>query len=106
MTVPRRLRQQTERVEFPIPVATLLTLIDPAEVADGDAWTVVDPGNGTVVLCRDRSTVERFDERGQPQRDPPPRGPPVAGDGLPVPAAEPAEAAPGLVDPRAAAGGR
>lgn len=87
MSVVRRLRQQTERVEFPIPVPTLLTLIDPAEVADGDAWTVIDPGNGSVVLCRDRTAVERFDEKGQPEK-------PVAGDADAVPAAGARDAAP------------
>lgn len=46
----------TEQVEFYIDLEKILPLIDPDEVQDGDVWSYVDGGAGTLVLVRKRET--------------------------------------------------
>lgn len=71
-TVRRRARRATERVEFPIALDILLALLDPADVAEGDTWSVAERGADGIILRRDRETIERFDEDGEPVQEPGP----------------------------------
>jgi hypothetical protein len=66
VAVRRRVRRNVEHVEFPIPLDTLLTLLDAEEVAEGDDWTVTARGRGGITLRRERVTRERFDASGEP----------------------------------------
>jgi hypothetical protein len=65
--IKRRRATETKRTEFVVPLERVLNdLLDPDQVQEGDVFSFVDGNQDGLIICRDRTTQQQFDENGDP----------------------------------------
>jgi hypothetical protein len=63
--IKRRRATETKRTEFVVPLERVLNdLLDPDQVEPTDRFSFVDAGAEGLIICRDRTTQQQFDENG------------------------------------------
>lgn len=69
--IKRKRLTETKRTEFVVPLNRALSdLLDPDQVLETDHFTFVDGGPEGLVICRDRTTRQLYDDNGDPVGDP------------------------------------
>jgi hypothetical protein len=65
--IKRKRLTETRRTEFTVPLERVLTdLLDPDQVQVNDKFSFTDGGADGLIICRDRTTRQSYDDNGDP----------------------------------------